>query len=695
MKKSTLLFLFLASFLSYKSQKRCGTDEMTKIWLDAHPEYITKQLKMQEETKSASLLNKKPELKSQAAVAYTIPVVFHVLHKGGSENISDAQIQDAINVMNIDFQKKNADTASVITEFQNLIGNAGIEFRLATKDPNGNCTSGITRHYTSGTDWTGDQSEFFITWPSNKYLNVYVVKTINTGSGVNAAGYTFIPGTAPAQMDAIVCLHDYVGSIGTSSPFRSRTLTHEAGHWLSLRHLWGSTNQAAQVCGDDGVADTPITKGFLSCPGGSPAICTSTIVENYQNFMDYSYCTHMFTIDQAARMTATLNASVMGRNNLSSPANLIATGITNPGANCIPLADISMTTFTVCSGATTNFIEYSYNAAVTSRTWSASGSATISAPNATATGISFPTAGVQTISLTVSNVNGSSTVTKTITVIDVTADYGFYTYMESFEGGVIPAKFNVINQTGGTTWKSSTYPASGNFAVYIDGSINPNNAIDILETPSYDFLNSPGAIFTLKYAYARKSSTHNDVFKIQATKNCGGTWEDIFTPNASFLASGSGGTTSAPFFPTPAEYKTYTLTAHPSFGSYKSQPNVRIRFYFQEDAASGFGNNIFLDDINFESPAGINELTKSIAFGLYPNPSNGMTTIDFTLSDNAIVKYEITDIIGRTVETVKPLSLKPGNHTLNINKTNSLAKGVYLVNFDLNGQRISRKLIIE
>ena len=230
----------------------------------------------------------------------------------------------------------------------------------------------------------------------------------------------------------------------------------------------------------------------------------------------------------------------------------------------------------------------------------------------------------------------------------------------------------------------------------MNNATNSAGMVDILETPSYNFQANPGATFTFKYAFALKNSTWTPVFKVQASSNCGGSWSDIYVPTASSLSSGSGGTTSTPFFPTSsAQYKLYTLTSHPAFNVFKSQPNVRIRFYFQENPTAGAGNNFFLDDINFNGTLGVNELTKSIGFNVYPNPTSGSATIDFTLNDNATISYNVIDVIGRVVEQQKPVNLAPGNHNYTVNQSQTLKSGIYFVSFELNGQKMSRKLVIE
>ena len=149
-----------------------------------------------------------------ARSTYTIPVVFHIIHLFGAENISDAQVFDAMRILNEDFNKQNPDWDNVVSQFLPLVANIDIEFKLARKDPNGNCTKGITRTVSALTN-AGDQSmKNLIQWPRNKYLNVWVA-----ASADGAAGYTLTPGGAAvfAAADGIVMQHTYVGSIGTGS----------------------------------------------------------------------------------------------------------------------------------------------------------------------------------------------------------------------------------------------------------------------------------------------------------------------------------------------------------------------------------------------------------------------------------------------------------------------------------------------
>jgi len=701
-----LSMLIGASALNAQNIQPCATyDAMEQVFAN-FPEARARYEKEQDELKKATIAYETSlQMGSKvAAVQYTIPVVFHVLHMGGPENISDAALISALAQINSDYAKAGSDVGTISPLFSSLYINSDIKMMLAHKDPMGNCTSGIVHYYNTNTDWNQGAYPYPYTgtaagkWNPTKYLNIYIVRSICpttptcSSSGGTVVGYTYKPGTwsSGAAQDAITYNYSFLSGL------QARSLSHEIGHWFNLSHTFGNTNNPGISCGDDGISDTPPTKGYFStCPSSAGGnTCDPSTNANVENIMDYSSCPKMFTTGQTNVMRTALASGTSGRNNLWSAANLIATDVNGSGI-CAPIADLQSTTYTVCSGGSLTFSDISYNGTVTARSWAATGGGVIGNPGGTPTSITFPTVGTQTVTLQAGNTTGTTTATKIVTVINGAPNVGT-TYQESFEGTGLPANWSIINQTGGTTWQQYVGAAASGFnSYYINGSIDPASAVDILETPSYDFASNPGATFTFKYAYARYNTANVDVLKCQVSSNCGGTWTDIVFGNNSTLCTGSGGTTTSPFIPTSAQFKLYTLTTHPGFNPFKTQPNVRIRFYFQEDPTAGFGNNIYLDDINFNAPLGVNELTQSIGFTLFPNPTTGSAKLEFHLNDNASVKYSVCDVIGRVVEAEKSLELAQGAHSITINENQHLKNGIYFVNFDLNGTRISRKLIIE
>lgn len=681
----------------------------------ADPDAKVRYDQAQEELRAATLAYE-ASLKNQkvgAAFQYTIPVVFHILHTYGAENIPDANCISALANINNDFAATGPDVSTISSLFSSLYINSDIKFMLAHKDPLGNCTSGIVHYYNTSTDWNQSAPNYAYSgtsagkWNPTKYLNIYVVRSICpststcSSAGGIIIGYTYKPGTLSlgSPADAFVIRSGWVNNNITNT----RTLSHEIGHWLNLSHTWGNTNNAGVSCGDDGVSDTPITKGFFStCPSSSTGSgCSAT--ENVENIMDYSSCPKMFTTGQTNVMRATLASGVSGRNNLSTTTNLGSTQTDVNGAGtCAPISDfyttfgVATNVYTICSGGTLNFNDVSFNGTVTARTWAATGGAAITNNTAVSTAIMFPNMGLQTVSLTVSNSFGSNTLVKTVNVLNGAPNYAA-TYQESFEASSgLPANWAVIN-TGGIAWtRTTTAAATGTASYFLNNTLNSANMVDILETPSYDFQNNPGATFTFKTAFALKNSTWTPVFKVQASSNCGGSWSDIYVPSPGTLASGSGGVTTAAFTPTVStQWKLYTLTSHPAFNVFKTQPNVRIRFYFQENPTAGNGNNLWIDDINFNGTLGVNELTQSIGFVVYPNPTSGSATMEFTLSENAVVSYNVVDVIGRVVESQKNVNAPTGRHSVTINQSQTFKPGIYFVSFELNGQKMSRKLIVE
>jgi len=239
----------------------------------------------------------------------TIPVVVHVVYKNAAENISAAQIATQMNALNRDFSAGNLDRATCPPVWTGLIADAQIRFVLATKDPRGKTTTGITRTATSVNAFsTSDAVKHRASggqdpWPSDKYLNLWVC-TLAGG----LLGYAQFPG-GPAATDGVVILNTAFGLTGTASaPFNlGRTAVHEVGHWLNLNHIWGD---ASDCSGTDHVADTPNaqlpnynapTFPHISCGNGP----SGDMFVNYMDYVDDRVMV-MFTRGQVARMQASL-----------------------------------------------------------------------------------------------------------------------------------------------------------------------------------------------------------------------------------------------------------------------------------------------------------------------------------------------------------------------------------------------------
>lgn len=252
----------------------------------------------------------------------TIPVVVHVVYNTVAENISEAQIISQIESLNADFAKSNTDFSNVPSVFSKLAANTSIRFELAKTDPMGKPTTGIVRKKSTRMTWTDDDGVKFLSnggstaWDAKSYLNIWVCNTV---SGLT--GYATFPG-ADRAVDGIVVRYDAFGTTGKlAAPFNlGRTLTHEVGHWMGLKHLWGD-----QQCGDDGIEDTPKQR---SANIGSPVFpkvsaCNSSAEgEMFMNFMDFTNDASMgmFTAGQKSAMRAQFDINGKRNSLLNSKA---------------------------------------------------------------------------------------------------------------------------------------------------------------------------------------------------------------------------------------------------------------------------------------------------------------------------------------------------------------------------------------
>ena len=286
--------------------RTCAHMVVHELLAETEPEYRERRLRAEEQTRQSI---ESGEAMRVTARLLTIPVVVHVVHRTQEENISAAQIRSQITVLNRDFRAKNPDRRKVPDAWKSLVIDSNIQFELAKKDPQGNQTNGITRTATTVAAFGADNSVKKKTtggvapWPTDRYLNVWVC---NLAGGL--LGYAQFPG-GPRRTDGVVVLHSAFGTRGTAqAPFdKGRTATHEVGHYLGLRHVWGDRNDCT---GNDFVADTPPARQanidkpsypHITCDNGPNG-------DMFMNYMDYvdDAAMFMFTTGQVARMNATL-----------------------------------------------------------------------------------------------------------------------------------------------------------------------------------------------------------------------------------------------------------------------------------------------------------------------------------------------------------------------------------------------------
>ena len=349
MKKILSLSLFIAlsiSFYGQENHKKCNTTKLVVQELKDNNDYATAR-------ENSQLLKDN----STEKTTITIPVVIHIIHRtshpniGSGTNIPNIQIEDALRILNEDFSKTNPEFPNPPRNtFLNYWGNPDLEFCLATTDPNGNSTSGITRTATAQTNWDADDntesnamklnsSGGKDSWDPKKYLNIWVCDLTNSSGGGQTLGYAYLPGLLAgfgqnAWKDGLVVDYRYFGTNGIAAPSSDgKTATHEIGHYLGLNHTFSEDNYPTYSCLDnngnticcdrDGgnVDDTPATDGVYwgnvtsttnnnTCNDLAYANAfTTDVLDMDENFMSYSTSTWMFSQGQVDVMMATLNTS--------------------------------------------------------------------------------------------------------------------------------------------------------------------------------------------------------------------------------------------------------------------------------------------------------------------------------------------------------------------------------------------------
>jgi PKD repeat protein len=914
-----LLLIFIsASFTSTFAQNNgfsCAHSEMQqKIW-EENPQFKLDYEKLLASAKTIEYVNGKKRTK------FIIPIVFHILHEYGEENITDAQVKNQVDILNRDFNKLNADTADVDPAFKNLIANCNFEFRLATKDPQGNCTNGINHIYTHLTNSASDASKLN-QWNRSQYLNVWVTKSIGR-SGV--AGYAYFPNGALGAnfyADGVIIINDYIGNIGTGTEYRSRALTHEIGHYFGLPHVWGS-GEVEAGCGDDYVEDTPVTKGYKSCPSPSlsnPQACTNTLnyimsldsvsltsgkkditpltkfsnitftplsangvgsnslsassfdfsnwetggingdttfsnqtgsinlskyyeytvtadtgsminlnkilfkisrdkngvksiavrydvdnyssnlsikssstnsriinnqiyftkdtlestlatvtlsglsdlrydspvtfriygwnaedsngnfeidsintqgltgtVDNIQNYMEYSYCSNMFTKGQLDLMTLSLLNSLSSRNNLYTEKNLQLTGTADlTTVTCTPKADFNVliqnkttAASTICKGTSIQFFDQTTIASADSRKWIF----TDGASEITSTDINpivtFTTPGYKDVTLIVSNAIGSDTLTRK-KYIHVSEDLAYFypaDFKADFNDGlmgdwivenhsneysIFQTSSNGYNNTGCVklnNYKNTTeaYAYEDDYYYYprLAGSK------DAIISPSIDFSASTNPTLTFKYSFATDAyydSLITDKINVYTSKNCGESWtlkKIIGGPAISSSSLTSKTLLTAGNF----SGKDFAPTNNVLWGTISiplqttsADTRTRIKIEFE---ASSYANNLYIDDIELSGVLGISEnpLYK-LDLNIHPNPTVGNDGININYTaNNEAVAFKLLDVQGKELYNETNYTTN-GSVNHHITLENGVNSGCYYLVVTQGEYSYTRKVII-
>ena len=336
--RGLLLIIFSVSvgLLFAQQSEQCGQVEYLNFLESLEPGIKQNADALYFESLKKSMARNKWDAKD---TLYTVNVVFHVMYNVGEENLSDEVIQSQLDILNASYRRTNEDTVLTRDIFKPVAADVGIQFQLAKLDPNGDSTSGIVRKYTPRTSYVTNQQYATIqaeqvktatngsaAWDTEKYLNIWICDLSYFGYDL-LLGYAYPPTSAPnwpsssyvnANRQGVVVHYKTVGENNFSTLTGNKTLVHEVGHYLGLRHIWGDApaNDRCNHNYDDFISDTPLAGSSSDAPGCNynkntcDALEPNDLPDQIENYMDYSPgpCQNMFTSNQAALMRQNLVA---------------------------------------------------------------------------------------------------------------------------------------------------------------------------------------------------------------------------------------------------------------------------------------------------------------------------------------------------------------------------------------------------
>ncbi len=731
------------------AQQKCATDETHRQYIKENPALAEREREFNAAiSRNLSHLDVHALHRTTTSTADTIidiPVAIHIQHSYTTTDfITDDAVYALIKRMNNTYSL-NYDTSSVIKPFKKFVGKANIRFHLATKDPMGMPTTGITRRFSYLT-MGGDNQVKMDLWSPQNYYNIWFENTIGMAvSGGTVLAYAQFPTDFDARSfyDGVICAAPFIGD--------GSTLEHESGHYFSLYHPWNSSNAAcgtAGACGDDEVDDTPPTIGH---PSGC-SLYDTTCAHNYfkiypdmlgldslvnypdttntQNIMDYADCELMFSKGQVARMRACLETDVH-RHNLYDTFNLRITGALDARPDLTPMPEFFPTNpssggkfqYFTCPGTPLKFANRTWRDTVTSLTMTFSNGAsqptyTVANPNYNSTvSETFTDQGWVNISMAATgNHSGTNTVafTNSIYVADANAVQP-ENIVEEFNPAEDLAKWPTFNYYNNEfKWQHAGVGYYDNHSMMytgFDNRVNPTLGVfPVTGTPKGDFddffsvpvdLSSMASgacnmnFFTSGASRTSNSLDITDTMVISYSTDHAKTWTTLTVLGKGDLIN--KGATYLPYVPTSnADWAAKTINIPTAArGSY-----VIFRFRYQPGVDhNGYlvstGNNFYMDRLSFgRYPAGVNDVKMGdLDVAVVPNPTNSNAYVIVKDANNATAHVIVSDIAGKVVYTVDQ-QISGNEARIEIPQTAVQAKGIYMVQTTTGNQTKTQKLVV-
>lgn len=616
--KSFLCILFIFFFQKLSAQEKCGTVHYNQI-REAKIPHLKDESDFENFIKEKSLERKSKNfpqnLRTSEIEPLVIPVVVHIIHKGepvsSGVNLSMERILSQIKTLNEDYRRLNADTIFTPTQYLDVATDTEIEFRLATSDPQGFATNGVVRIKGTQIDWTINddaslKEESY--WPAEDYLNIWVTDLANDLLGYSQFPESDLEGlefsSTNRLTDGVVIDYEYFGENAGDPKSTGRTTTHEIGHFLGLRHVWGDGGCSE----DDYCEDTPGANAPNYNCTTEHTSCGSR--DMYENYMDYTsdVCMNLFTVCQKNRMKIVLENSPRRKSLVTSPglqepalveddaaiSTIVSPNISSCESEINPeivvlnngLNDVSSVRVELYVN---EVLEETKNVILN---LAPGEKGTISFSN-----YSFSNKGPHKIRFQITRTNN----TTDNNPFNNTKDINFYIRTE----GILPVSepfiefpedWLILNPDENVTWSITTLADNNNQVAHMNFFNYSENTreFDYLLSPSYDFSDLVSATLTFKVAYAPFPEVEEDGLAVIVSKDCGNTFPEadvLYRKYGSALATAPA--TENEFFPSSrSDWRTETL----DLLKYMGDPNIQIAFLGQ----NGFGNNLFIDDVEIE-----------------------------------------------------------------------------------------------
>jgi hypothetical protein len=709
--KKKLLFLWMTialfGYSNAQPNRGCGTMQHLEE-LKAQDIALEQRMSLIESHTQNFVSNE--DVARAPGVLYTIPVVVHVLYNNATQNISDAQILSQITILNNDFRKLNADASLIPAAFSGITADVQIEFCLAQRTPAGLSTNGIVRKSTTVTSFSsndnvkrsangGDDA-----WDATKYLNLWVC---NLGGGL--LGYAQFPGGA-VSTDGVVINHTAFGNTGTATaPYGlGRTATHEVGHWLNLRHIWGDAS-----CGSDLVSDTPTQQtSNYGCPTYPRVTCSNGPAgDMFMNYMDYTNdaCMYAFTNGQKTRMmalfssggsrvglTTSLGCQPPSAVSCGTPTSQSASGITNTQATLNWASVTGASSYSVNYKASSSSTWISTTATTTSKVLSSLTAAT--SYDFRVAAVCSGTTGSFTSASSFTTTGGSTSTSNTVTLgtgtsTTGTAPYGTYFMDHRVQYIITAAELASAGYTSANSFiKSLAFnvaTASGQVMNSMSIKIGYTTLSSFASNGSFVSPTNSQTVFSGNYTAVVGLNTHTftNRFNYNGTSNL---LIDICWNNSTFT------TDNMVYSNTTSTYRTLYRRQDNASGNICATA-TGTRSYSRANMRLVFTNTSTGRLMEEEQSLTVNETP---SFELYPNPTSSQINLNYAVpNDNSAVKIEIFNMYGKLIGSYNQGILNAGTYlfTADMKETagfESLSNGIYICNLNIDGSLISKKFIL-